>query len=580
MALSPEITQKINEWINPPYDQQCINEIKSLLEKGDEKELLERFGVELEFGTGGIRGIIGYGTNRMNIYTIAKTTQGLANYILKNNIKDPKAVIAYDSRLYSKEFATKTATILASNGIKTYIFKELRPTPELSYAIRYLKCTTGIVITASHNPKNYNGYKVYWDDGAQIISPQDNGIIDEVRKIKNLNQVKDGGFSIDNVKNKMIEFICDEIDEAFINDIIKLSINKDKISGSKIKIVYTPLHGTGITLIPKALKKLGLQEPINVEEQMYPDSNFSTVTYPNPEEEEALTLAIKKAQSTDADIVIATDPDADRMGIVVKNKDGIYKIITGNQIGVILEYYILKEKKAKNILPENGAIVKTIVTTTLQDEIGKDFKAKVFNVLTGFKYIGEKIRQFENDKNFEFLFGTEESYGFLTGTYARDKDSISASLMIAECCAFMKLQNKTIMDLLDEIYNKYGCYKDELVNKNFKGIEGNKIIIKIMDYFRNNKISKFGEINVINSIDYKNRDVPDATGSKYFLPKSNVIQYFLKDGSKITLRPSGTEPKIKFYFSTKGKDKKEVEEKINIIKTGFLNIVDNIINAE
>lgn len=577
MALNPEIIQKINEWTNPPFDEQCILEIKSLLEKGDEKELMEKFGTELEFGTGGIRGIIGFGTNRMNIYTIAKTTQGLANYILNNKIKDPKAVIAYDSRLYSKEFATKTATILASNGIKTYIFKELRPTPELSYAIRYLKCTTGIVITASHNPKNYNGYKVYWDDGAQIVYPQDNGIIEEVRKIKNLNQVKDGGFSIDNVKNKMIEFICDEIDEAFINDIIKLSINKDKINGSNIKIVYTPLHGTGITLIPKALKKLGLPEPINVPEQMYPDSDFPTVTYPNPEEEEALTLAIKKAENTNADIVIATDPDADRMGIVVKNKDDKYEIITGNQIGAILEYYILNEKKSRNILPSNAAIVKTIVTTTLQDDIGKDFNVKVFNVLTGFKYIGEKIRQFENDGNYEFLFGTEESYGFLTGTYARDKDSISATLMISECCAFLKLQNKTIADFLEDIFKKYGYYKDELVNMNFKGIEGGKIIQKIMDYFRKNKINNFGEIRILNSIDYKNQDVPDAEGSKYNLPKSNVIQYILKDGSRITLRPSGTEPKIKFYFSTKGKDKKEVEEKVKLLKNSFLSIVDDII---
>ena len=575
MALNPEILTKIKEWTNPPYDEHCINEIKLLLSKGNEKELIERFGAELDFGTGGIRGIIGFGTNRMNIYTVAKATQGLANYILKNNIKNPKAVIAYDSRLYSKEFAIKTATILASNNIKTYIFKELRPTPELSYAIRYLKCTTGVVITASHNPKEYNGYKVYWDDGAQIISPQDNGIIEETRKIKDIKQVKDHGFDILVSKN-MIEFICEEIDEAFINDIIKLSINKDKISESNIKIVYTPLHGTGITLMPKALKKLGLQEPIYVEEQILPDPNFSTVVYPNPEEKEALALAIEKAKKTDADIVIATDPDADRMGIVVKNNKGEYEFITGNQIGAILEYYILKEKKALNILPKNGAIVKTIVTTSLQDEIAKDFNIENFNVLTGFKFIGEKIKHFETDANYEFLYGTEESYGYLTGTHARDKDSISAALMIAECCAYLKIQNKSITDFLDEIYNKYGFYKDDMVSKYFKGIEGKDIILKIMEYFRKNKIDNFGNIPVFDLKDYKYQDIPDAKGSKYILPKSNVIQFFLADGSKITLRPSGTEPKIKFYFSTKGKNKKEIEEKVKLLKDDFLKIIDKI----
>ncbi len=575
MALNPEITLKIKEWTNPPYDQDCINEIKSLLEQGNEKELIERFGAELDFGTGGIRGIIGFGSNRMNIYTVAKATQGLANYILNSNIKEPKAVIAYDSRLYSKEFAIKSSAILASNGIKTYLFKELRPTPELSYAIRYLKCTTGIVITASHNPKEYNGYKAYWDDGAQIISPQDDGIIKEVRKIIKMDQVKDQGFDLLMSKN-MIELICEEIDEAFINDIIKLSINKDQISNSNIKTVYTPLHGTGITLIPQAFKKIGLPEPVYVEEQKLPDSNFSTVKFPNPEEKEALSLAIKKAESINADIVIATDPDADRMGIVVKNKEGKYEIITGNQIGAILEYYILKEKKALNILPENGAIVKTIVTTNLQDEIGKDFGIEVFNVLTGFKYIGEKIQHFETDGNYQFLFGTEESYGFLTGTHARDKDAISSSLMIAECCACLKAQDKTIIDYLNEIYNKYGFYKDDLISKYFKGIEGKDIILKIMDYFRKNKIDSFGGISVSHLIDFKNQNVPDTNGSKYFLPKSNVIQYFLTDGSKITLRPSGTEPKIKFYFSTKGKNKKEVEEKIKILKEDFINIIDKI----
>ncbi len=420
MNLSKEIQAKIKEWTNPPYKDDCINEIKNLAEKNNEKELIDRFGAELDFGTGGIRGIIGYGTNRMNIYIIAKCTQGLADYVLKSKEKDPKAVIAYDSRLFSFEFAKKAAAVLAGNGIKTYIFKELRPTPELSFAIRYLKCTTGIVITASHNPKEYNGYKAYWNDGAQLITPHDKGVIDEVRKIISLDQVKEDDFN-KLLDKKMIEWIGEEIDDVFIDEILKLSINKDVLAKSKIKIVYTPLHGTGGTLIPKAIKKLGLPEPVYVDEQMKPDSDFSTVKFPNPEEKEALSLAIKKAEKTNADIVIATDPDADRMGVVVKDKNNNFIILNGNQIGVILEYYIFKEMKLKGTLPSNAALVKTIVTTYLQNIIAKDFDVKVFDVLTGFKFIGGKIRQFEEDNNYTFVFGTEESYGYLTGTHARDR---------------------------------------------------------------------------------------------------------------------------------------------------------------
>ncbi|MBN2545589.1 MAG: phospho-sugar mutase, partial [Spirochaetes bacterium] len=385
MNLTNEIQARIKEWSNHPYGEECINEIKNLVESKNEKELIERFGTELDFGTGGIRGIIGYGTNRMNIYVIAKCTQGLANHVLKSKVKDPKAVIAYDSRLYSFEFAKKTASVLACNGIKTYIFKELRPTPELSFAIRYLKCTTGVVITASHNPKEYNGYKAYWNDGAQLTSPHDKKVIDEVRNITSLNKVKEGDFN-ELLKNGMIEWIGEELDDAFINEILKLSINNDILNKSNIKIVYTPLHGTGGTLIPKAIKKLGLPEPIYVEEQMEPDSNFPTVKFPNPEEKEALSLAIKKAEKVNADIVIATDPDADRMGVVVKDNNNDYIVLNGNQIGVVLEYYILKEKKLKNALPSNAALVKTIVTSYLQNIIAKDFNVKVFDVLTGFKY--------------------------------------------------------------------------------------------------------------------------------------------------------------------------------------------------
>jgi len=358
---------------------------------------------------------------------------------------------------------------------------------------------------------------------------------------------------------------------------MKLSINKDKISGSNLKIVYTPLHGTGGTLIPKALKQLGLAEPICEPEQMKANPDFSTVISPNPEESEALSLAISLAKKSDADIVIATDPDADRMGAAIKNKKNEYVIISGNQIGAILEYYILNERKKKNILPKNGAVIKTIVTTPLQDEIGKSYGIHVFNVLTGFKYIGEKIKNFEADNDFSYIFGTEESYGYLTGTHSRDKDSIGSALMLAECAAVLKNENKSLLDFLDEIYSKFGFYRDDLVNKNFKGLEGNSKIMKIMEFFRNNQISKFADINIRNKIDYEREKVSDAPGSKYYLPESNVIQFFLEDGSKITLRPSGTEPKIKFYFSTKGKDKNEAAKNIELIKKNFLEIVDIIV---
>ncbi|HOV14239.1 MAG TPA: phospho-sugar mutase, partial [Spirochaetota bacterium] len=385
MKLNDKILKKIEEWTNPPYTKECIDEINNLVKKSYEDELNERFAIDLDFGTGGMRGIIRNGTNGMNIFVVAKATQGLANYVKQSGIKEPKAAIAYDSRAFSPEFAKEAAIVLASNGIKTYLFKELRPTPELSFAVRYLGCTTGIVITASHNPKEYNGYKVYWNDGAQVVAPHDKGIIDEVKNVKKLNDVKKDSFDI-LIKNKMIEWIGEDVDNAFIDEILKLNINKDVISKSNVKIVFTPLHGTGATLIPQALKKLGFNDVTYVEEQMKADKNFSTVEYPNPEEKEALKLGTKKAESINADIVIATDPDADRMGIVIKDKDGKYDIVTGNQIGSIMEYYILTQKKEKNSIPKNGAIVKTIVTTNLQDDIANFFGVKVFNVLTGFKF--------------------------------------------------------------------------------------------------------------------------------------------------------------------------------------------------
>lgn len=578
MKLPEDVLKKIDEWTNPPYSIECINEIKKLVSDKNEKELLERFGTELDFGTGGIRGIIGYGTNRMNVYIIAKCTQGLANYLLKSNIKEPKAVVAYDSRHFSFEFAKKTASVFASNGIKTYIFKELRPTPELSFAIRKLGCTTGVVITASHNPKEYNGYKAYWDDGGQLIAPHDKAVIDEVRKIASLNQVKDGDFDAF-IKNNMIQWIGEEIDDAFIDEILKLSINKNEIKDSNVKIVFTPLHGTGATLIPKAIKRFGLSDLVYVDEQMKPDPEFSTVSYPNPEEKEALTLAIEKARKVDADLVIATDPDADRMGIVAKDKNGEFVVLNGNQIGVILEYYILSERKRLGILPDNAAIVKTIVTTNLQNLIGESFNVKVFDVLTGFKYIAGKIKNFEDDGNYKFVFGNEESYGYLTGVHARDKDSIAATMMFVEIASYLKKQGKSVVDFLNEIYSKYGFFKEKQVSRYIKGLEGQKVILKIMEYFRDTTINKIAEVKVKKRVDYQNQTVSDAEGSKYILPKSNVIQYYLEDGAVITLRPSGTEPKIKFYFSVKAENEKEADKKLEQYVNQIMGKVDSIIGS-
>lgn len=570
LNLSDEIKNKVSEWINAPYGKECIDEISGLVEAGNEDELKERFGADLKFGTGGLRGIIRYGTNGMNIYNVGKATQGLANYVKNQGISEPRAAVAYDSRLYSPEFARETAVVFASNGIKTYLFDEMRPTPELSFAVRHFNCTTGVVITASHNPKEYNGYKAYWNDGGQMIEPHDVGVIDEVMKIKSLNDVKKDDFD-KLVSEGMITVVGKEVDEAYFDELLKLSINKDKIQGSKVKIVFTPLHGTGGVLIPEALKKLGLDNVYYVDEQMKKDSSFSTVIKPNPEEREALSMGIALATEKEADIVIATDPDADRMGIAVRKADGTFEVLSGNHIGAIIEYYILSEKKKRGQLPDNGAVVKTIVTTNLQDKIAESFGLQVFNVLTGFKYIAEKIRHFEADNDYVYQCGGEESYGYLVGTHARDKDAIIATLMISELCAVLQLENRTITDYLDEIFTKYGYYNDVTISHEIKGLKGKALIEQIVKYFRDDKArDSIGGVKVKEKIDYKTDDVKDADGSKYVIAKSNVIQYKLEDGSKVTLRPSGTEPKIKFYFSAGGESKEKVDAKIEKFRSEII----------
>ncbi|HPD78280.1 MAG TPA: phospho-sugar mutase [Spirochaetota bacterium] len=577
MPLSEVILAKISEWTNPPYEEDCINEIKELLSQNNEKELNERFAVELEFGTGGLRGIIRNGTNGMNKYVVARATQGLANYVLASGESDPKAVIAYDSRLYSKEFAIEAATVLASNGIKTYIFSEMRPTPELSYAVRKLGCVTGIVITASHNPKEYNGYKVYWKDGGQIVPPHDENIIREVRKVEKITDVKKSSFE-SNLKNGMIQWIDSAIDEPYIKEILSLVILPEEIKKSNVKIVFTPLHGTGGTIIPKVLSSLGFSDIIYVQEQMKGDPYFSTVRKPNPEERDALDMGINYAQKHGADIVIATDPDADRMGIAIRDKEGNFKVISGNHIGAIIEYYVLSMKKEKGILPSNGAVVKTIVTTDLQDAIAESFSMKVFNVLTGFKYIGEKIREFEETGDYTYVFGGEESYGYLMGTYARDKDAVAATVAIAECCAYLKNRGKTLVDYLNEIFQKYGYYDDRNVSIDAEGLKGAEVIAEVMRNLRASSPEKISGLKVVKVIDYKNDTVHDAPGSSKALPKSNVIKYVLEDHSTVTVRPSGTEPKIKFYFSARGKDMKETDFRLTSLINGFIPEIKDFIS--
>ena len=560
MALSNDIQKKIEEWTKEPYGADCRREIQDLVNSGNEAELNERFGADLEFGTGGLRGIIRFGTNGMNRYNVSKATQGLANYIKMQNIENPKAVVACDSRNFSKEFAQETATIFASNGIKTYLFSSLRPTPELSFAIRYLGCATGVVVTASHNPKEYNGYKAYWSDGAQMVSPHDKNVIAEVNKIKSLNDVKSENF-YDLVADGRIEIIDKDVDNAFLDEIFKQNINN--VAGSNVKIVYTPLHGTGATLAPQVFDRLGLKNVLYVKEQMIADGNFPTVIKPNPEEQEALTRGINLAKKENADIVIATDPDADRMGIAVREKNGEFTIVSGNHIGAIIEYYVLSAMKNSGKLPANGAVVKTIVTTNLQDKIAESFGLKVFNVLTGFKFIGQKIREFEADKNYTYVCGGEESYGFLVGTHARDKDAMVATMLIAECCAVLQKEGRNMSDYLNEILEKYGYYSDSSKSIEIQGLKGKEVIGKIMAHYRANPKTEFAGVKVVQALDFLPGDtIADAEGSPYKLPSSNVIQYHLEDGTKISLRPSGTEPKIKFYFSGSAASKEEVNAKL------------------
>lgn len=562
-----------NYWINSPiFDEATKSELLSL---NDEKEIEDRFYKDLEFGTGGLRGIIGAGTNRMNIYTVGKATQGLANYIIKENHAHMGVAIAYDSRRMSREFADLAAAVLNGNGIKAYVFESLRPTPELSFSVRYLKCTAGIVITASHNPAEYNGYKVYWQDGAQVTFPRDNEIITEVNNIKDFGEIK----KMDNAEGRkqgLYNVIGKEIDEKYMEELMKQSIHPEIIRemADDIRIVYTPLHGTGNILVRRVLERLGFKQVYVVEEQAVPDGNFPTVSYPNPEDPKAFEMALELANKVKADIVLATDPDADRLGVyALDTKTGEYKSFTGNMSGMLIGEYILSEKKKLGTLPENGALIKTIVTTNMADVIAKTFNVKLIEVLTGFKYIGEQIKLFEENNTYEYIFGLEESYGCLAGTYARDKDACVAVMLLCEVAAWCKKNNMTLVDNMNRIYEKYGYFKEGLHSITLKGIDGAEKIKAIMDKLKGNAPKTIGGFKVLAVRDYNNsvrKDLITGEESKLDLLKSNVVYFELDNDAWCCARPSGTEPKIKFYFGVKGKSQKEADELLEKVKTDLL----------
>lgn len=562
--------EEYEKWCNDLYfDQATRDELKGIAD--DEAEIEDRFYRQLEFGTGGLRGVIGAGTNRMNIYTVRQATQGLANYILTQDGQTKGVAIAHDSRIMSKEFAREAALCLNANGIKTYLFESLRPTPELSFALRQLKCIAGIVITASHNPREYNGYKVYWEDGAQITPPHDKNILAKVAEVTDFSQVKT--VSEDEARvSGLFNIIGSEMDDAYIDQLKAQSIHPELIkkAAQDIKIVYTPLHGTGNIPVRRVLKELGFTQVYVVEEQKKPDGTFPTVAYPNPEDEKAWTLALELAKKVDADIVLATDPDADRLGVYCKDTvTGNFVSFTGNMSGMLIAEYILREKTAGKTMPQNPALVETIVTTDMAKAIAADYGVTLIEVLTGFKYIGEQIKFFEEDKSYNFVFGLEESYGCLAGTYARDKDACVAVMMLCEVASYYKLQGKTLWDAMVEMYEKYGYYREGLATVTLKGIDGAKEINRLMTDYRNNPPKKLSDYKVLAVRDYKaGRRIDLASGqeSKICLPKSNVLYYELSDNAWCCVRPSGTEPKIKYYFGVKGSSLEDSAARLDALK--------------
>lgn len=575
-----EYREKFEGWLSNPYfDENTKDELRSIAE--DDNEIKERFYKDLEFGTAGLRGIIGAGTNRMNIYTVRKATQGLANYIMKNGGQAKGVAIAYDSRRMSPEFADEAALCLAANGIKAYVFESLRPTPELSYAVRTLGCIAGINITASHNPPEYNGYKVYWEDGAQITPPHDKGIMDEVEAVTDYNTVKTMGLE-EAKKAGLYEVIGQEVDDGYIAKLKKQVIHQDSIDavGKELKIVYSPLHGTGNIPARRILKELGFENVYVVKEQELPDGEFPTVSYPNPEAKEAFELGLALAKEVDADLVLATDPDADRLGVYVKDaKSGEYKVLTGNMSGCLLADYEIGQRKEVSGLPDDGYLIKTIVTSNLADAIAKGYDIGLIEVLTGFKYIGQQILGFETTGKGTYLFGFEESYGCLIGTYARDKDAIVATMALCEAAAYYKTKGKTLWDAMVDMYDKYGYYKDDIQSITLKGIEGLQKIQEILETLRKNPPLEVGGYKVLKVRDYQADTIKDvATGdvAQTGLPKSNVLYYDLTDDAWLCVRPSGTEPKVKFYYGIKGSSLKDADEKSSKLGEEVLSMINTM----
>lgn len=568
--------KKYNEWLTDDcFDKETKNELESI--RNNENEIKDRFYKELEFGTAGLRGVIGAGTNRMNKYTVGRATQGLANFINKMKISNPSVVISFDSRHMSKEFSEITALVLNANGIRVNLFDNLRPVPELSFAVRYLKATAGIMITASHNPLEYNGYKVYWSDGAQIIPPVDKGIIDEVLSIEDFSLIK----TMDKdeaISQGLLNYIGSEVDDAFINALKSSCLNPEiiKKEANNVKIVYTPLHGAGNIPVQRILKELGFKNVYVVPEQEKPDGNFPTVSYPNPEDPKAFELALKLAKKVDADVVLATDPDSDRLGVFSKISNGEYVSYTGNMSALLICEYELSQKRDKGILPNNGAIVTTIVSSELTKAIAQYYGAKVFETLTGFKWIGEKIREFEEKDSYKYLFGFEESYGCLIAPHARDKDGISAVMALCEATAYYKSKGLSLWDQMIKIYEKYGYYKEGQISIVLKGADGAAEIKNKMSKMRANPPKELAGLDVLEVRDYQEHIVKKSNGEifKTDLPTSNVLYYELSNNSWCCVRPSGTEPKIKFYMGVKGSTMQDAENQLAVLSEAMKRFVD------
>ena len=568
--------EKYNVWINSDFiNEETKNELKSI---SDEKEIEDRFYQDLDFGTGGLRGVIGAGSNRMNIYTVAQATQGFANY-LNDNFKDPSVAIAYDSRNMSKEFAKAAALNLCANNIKVYLYENLRPTPVLSFTVRELKCCGGIVITASHNPKIYNGYKVYDEFGGQVTDEKAKMIINSVKAVDDFSKIKSMDENVA-LEKGLLKYIGEDVDKVYYEKVKGLTIRTDlvKEKASNLNVIYTPIHGSGNVPVRTVLKELGYSNVKVVKEQEAPDGNFPTASYPNPENPDVFELALKMAKTENPDIIFGTDPDCDRIGLVVKDSTGEYKVLTGNQTGLLLTNYILSSMKETNKLPQNGVVIKTIVTTEGARSIAEDFDIEIMDVLTGFKYIGEKIREFEDAGDRDYIFGFEESYGYLAGNFVRDKDAVIAAMLVCEMCLYYKEQGKSLYDALIDLYEKYGYFKETLVSLELKGKEGQEKIANCIEALRNNPVSEVNGVKIITRLDYKlsvEENTVNNTKAPIDLPKSNVLKYILEDGSYFVVRPSGTEPKMKVYLAVKSNSLDNAEKDIATFKEKVMEIINS-----